>query len=134
MREEESYQPLYDRPYRQAAEEWRKGFAEWEAGERQQYFQESGQDYEYWDYNGMPPDKEYYRPDWKPEDMTWIQVYETVSEGTPVTPPFATREELVDYLVNNGDFWDQSRCTTRVSISAFPATRELAVTMEQPNR
>jgi hypothetical protein len=40
---------------------------------------------------------------------TWFQVYETVSEGTPVTPPFATKEELVDYLVANGDFWDQHR-------------------------
>ena len=41
--------------------------------------------------------------------MTWWQVYETVSEGTPVTPPFETQEELVEYLVANGDFWDQSR-------------------------
>lgn len=42
-------------------------------------------------------------------EPTWWQVYETVSEGTPVTPPFATREELVEYLVENGDFWDQQR-------------------------
>lgn len=68
------------------------------------------------EYHGAPPDPEYYRPDWKPEDCTWWQVWETVSEGTPVTPPFATKDELVDYLVANGDFWDQSRrregCTT----------------------
>jgi hypothetical protein len=37
----------------------------------------------------------------------WWQVYETVSEGTPVTPPFATKEELIEYLVEHGDFWDQ---------------------------
>lgn len=108
-REEESYQPLHDKSYQQAAAEWRKEFAEWESGERQAYLAENGEDYEYWDYNGMPPDKEYYRPDWKPEEMTWFQIYETVSEGTPVTPPFATKQELVDYLVANGDFWDQQR-------------------------
>lgn len=34
-------------------------------------------------------------------------LYEEVSEGTPVTPVFATEEELVDYLVENGNFWGQ---------------------------
>jgi len=108
-RMEEGYQPLYDESYREAAAEWRKGFAGWEGGERAAHFAEKGEDYEFWDWDGMPPDKDYYRPEWKPEEMTWFQVYETVSEGTPVTPPFATKEELVDYLVANGDFWDQRR-------------------------
>ena len=36
--------------------------------------------------------------------MTWYQMYETVSEGTPETPAFETKEELVDYLVEHGDF------------------------------
>jgi len=36
----------------------------------------------------------------KPRD--WFQVYETVSEGTPTTPPFATEEELVQYLMKFG--------------------------------
>lgn len=56
----------------------------------------------------MPPDPKYYRP-YREEDATWYQVWETVTEGTPVTPPFATREELVDYLVKYGDEWDQKR-------------------------
>lgn len=43
------------------------------------------------------------------EEATWFQVYETVSEGTPVSPPFATKAELIDYLVTHGDFWDQKR-------------------------
>lgn len=59
---------------------------------------------------GQPPDPKYYRP-WKDEEATWFQVWETVTEGTPITPPFATPEELVDYLVANGDFWDQHRGT-----------------------
>lgn len=109
QRMEPGYRPLYDCSYREASEEWRKGFAEWEGGERQAQFADDGKDYEFWDWESMPPNKEYYRPDWKPEEMTWVQIYETVSEGTPVTPPFATRAELVDYLVANGDFWDQKR-------------------------
>jgi nuclear transport factor 2 (NTF2) superfamily protein len=63
---------------------------------------------EYWEYEGNPPDCRYCRP-WKDEEATWFQVWETVSEGTPVTPPFATKEELIQYLADNGDFWDQRR-------------------------
>ena len=33
----------------------------------------------------------------------WFQVYETVTQGTPVTPPFQTLEELEEHLVKNGD-------------------------------
>lgn len=35
------------------------------------------------------------------------QVWETVSEGSPVTPVFATAEELMAYLVEGGDAWDR---------------------------
>lgn len=59
------------------------------------------------DYFGNAPDANDYVPDWPESEATWFQVYETVSEGSPVTPPFATREELVEYLVKHGDFWSQ---------------------------
>jgi hypothetical protein len=62
----------------------------------------------YWQWAGDPPDPKYYRPEWTSEP-THYQVYETVSEGTPVTPHFATKEELVEYLVEYGDEWDQLR-------------------------
>ena len=51
---------------------------------------------------GVPPDRRYYRP-WRDGEGTWLQVWENVSEGSPVTPAFATQEELVDYLVDYGD-------------------------------
>lgn len=54
------------------------------------------------------PDPAFYRP-WTDAEATWVQVWETVSEGTPVTPPFATKAELVDYLVAGGDDWDRKR-------------------------
>jgi hypothetical protein len=37
------------------------------------------------------------------------QVWETVSEGSPVTPVLPTRDALIDYLVEHGDSWDQKR-------------------------
>lgn len=39
----------------------------------------------------------------------WWQVWETVSEGSPVTPAFESALELINYLVKNGDQWDQNR-------------------------
>lgn len=46
-----------------------------------------------------------YRP-WKDEEATWIQVWQTVSEGSPTTPPFATAEELIEYLTLNGQLYN----------------------------
>lgn len=103
--------PLYDRDHDTAAREWLDNAIAWDNGthedliadpslkERNPYF---------WQWDGDPPDPETHRPAF---DTTadWYQVYETVSEGTPVTPPFATKEELVNYLVEHGDFWDIRR-------------------------
>lgn len=95
------YQSMYDQPFAPAMEEW---YAEWKA-----HKPEDHEGLQYWEWNGGPPDPAFYRPDWPEGSATWFQVYQTVSEGSPVTPPFATQPDLVDYLVKNGDFWDQSR-------------------------
>ena len=96
--------PCYDETFAEAAAEWERSFSAWESGGRE----ESGQDCEFWEWEGGPPDPEMYRPKFT-EEPTWFQVYETVSEGTPVSPPFATKEELIEYLVEYGDFWCQQR-------------------------
>lgn len=125
--ESEVYQPMYDRPFALSMREWIAGWEAWERGERPSYCFDESRDMPYWEYEGAPPDPKYYRPDWKPEEMVWYQVYETVSEGTPVTPAFATKEELVEYLVANGDFWDQKRRAEGGSIMPCdPWTREEA--------
>ena len=103
------FQPLHDEPFEAAAREWKNDLAAWESGERAAYLAEHGDDLEYWEYNGEPPDRAYYRPAWSQDEASWYQAYETVSEGTPVTPPFETPEELIDYLATHGDFWDQGR-------------------------
>jgi len=111
------YQPIYDRTFAEAAKEWKEEFAKWEAGERPDYCGEENKNLEYWEWEGKPPDPEYYRP-YKDEEATWLQVYETVSEGTPVTPPFATADELIEYLSTHGDFWCQKRGETPPSKAA----------------
>lgn len=102
----DEYQPQYDDGF---APKMRRWYAEWEAWERGEKPKGAEDCANFWDWDGGPPDPEYHRPDWKEEEMTWFQVYETVSEGTPVTPAFATKAELVEYLATNGDYWDQKR-------------------------
>lgn len=105
---EMGYIPMYDRRFEDAASEWKTEFAKWERGEFPSYASEEDRALEFWEWHGSPPDRESYRP-WKDEEAVWYQVWETISEGTPVTPPFETKEELIEYLVANGDFWDQQR-------------------------
>lgn len=49
-------------------------------------------------HSGDYPDREYYRPNWPEETMTHYQMYETVSEGTPLSPVFPTKEALGEWL------------------------------------
>ena len=95
------YQPMFDQTYKEAADEWVRNLMLWEAGEHPDRKEASCR--YYWDWEDMPPDQEYYLPETS-EEKTWYQVYETVSEGTPVTLPFRTKKEIVEALVH-GDFW-----------------------------
>lgn len=106
------YKPLYDRDYETAARKWLDACIAWDNGTHEdlERHPEYKQEYPFfWLWDGNPPDPDTHRP--KFESAEWYQIYETVSEGTPVTPPFASKEELVEYLVEHGDFWDQSRGT-----------------------
>lgn len=50
-----------------------------------------------------PPNIDEFMPDGE-----WYQLYENVSEGTPLSPPFETKEELVDWMSTHKDFWDHT--------------------------
>ena len=50
---------------------------------------------------GPPPMSEEYMPSWGDEERTHLMMYETVSEGTPLSPAFATPDELARWLVDN---------------------------------
>lgn len=105
-------QPMYDQHFGDRLAEWLDEFDRIRAGDlsdiERECYASAFPLAEWLQDEGQPPDPAYYRP-WKDEEATWFQVWETVSEGTPVTPPFATKEELVNYLVEHGDFWQQKR-------------------------
>ncbi len=115
------HKPLHDCPYAAEAQEWLDDCVLWQRGEHPDQKNEKVDVSMYaffWEWGGNPPDPEHYRPEWDAEPTGWV-VYETVSEGTPVTPVFATADELIDYLAAYGDFWAQSR-------GERPPTREAA--------
>lgn len=93
------YHPMYHQTFREAMEEWYAGWKAWEAGEdpdKGRY----GDTY-YWELNGKPPDPEYHRlREWTPEEATHYMMYEDTSEGTPISPAFATPEELARWLAD----------------------------------
>lgn len=132
---ETRYKPLFDEAVDVAWNEWWEEFEKWKAIEGDRVRAEYGEaDYPkdqpyaaFCAWHGSPPDPDYYRPAWNEGEATWFQVYETVSEGTPVTPPFETQDELIVYLMNHGDFWDQSRRKEgRSSLNCDPWSREAA--------
>lgn len=97
--ETDDYQPLYDKDYETAAQEWIAEFDQWRAGTHPQ----QDEDCKYfWEYDS-PPKEEYYRSrKWTVEEATHYQIYETVSEGKPVSPVFATLDELIEWCVTQG--------------------------------
>lgn len=103
------YQSLIDESFGEVAREWKAGFAAWERGERPDYCDGESKKLEFWEWHGEPPDRKYYRPEWVEADRTCFQLYETVSEGTPLSPVFPTQEALARWLAKNGDPWNPGR-------------------------
>jgi len=105
------YDPLFDRTYTEVAQEWVDCAAAYHARDLVKLKELDvymGDDPEsvfaehpwYWEWTDSPPSPDYYRPEFDaPADH--CQMYETVTEGTPVSPVFATRGELAQWIVDN---------------------------------
>ncbi len=96
--------PQFDECYEDALADWEK-----ELFNFNQNPPEGSEGHTFEEWHGADPDPAYYRPKWTDEERNAWRVYETVSEGTPVSPAFKDKAELVDYLVANGDEYDQHR-------------------------
>jgi len=114
------YKPLYDESFTKAMREWILAWEAWERGERPDYFDPA--DYPngiaFWQWHGGPPRSEYYRPEWTEAECTHFQMYETVSEGTPLTPPLPSLEALAEWLSTNADYYGHGPLT-RAQADAF---------------
>lgn len=86
------YKPLFDRTYAQRILSHIRHELPW-AIKHPRYLSEW---LECW------PDKEYCRPRWKRGEATHYQIYEDVTEGTPVSPVFESLEEMKAWLLGEG--------------------------------
>jgi hypothetical protein len=102
------YKPMYDETFDEAFEEWSKGYYLWKEGKHPDQ-----KDYPYQEWAGSPPDPEYYRPVFQKE-ATHYEIYETVSEGTPVSPVFSSLKEMEKWLISEGfsEFASKEFCNT----------------------
>lgn len=53
------------------------------------------------DYFGGAPDQNDFMPDWEEHEKTHFQMYEDTTEGTPISPPMQTEEDLARWLADN---------------------------------
>ncbi len=113
FRNEEVFKGLHDdsrRSYADEAADWDEAWQQWQNGLCESYGESEkwvpldpeyvGRQYTW--YAGSRPSPDDYMPRWSPEERTHFMMYEDTSEGTPISPAFATPEELARWLADNG--------------------------------
>jgi hypothetical protein len=79
-----SWQPRFDKFYVPTVKQW---LADREAWENGTHPDRAGHDYSFEEWDGNGPDPDYYYPGegWPEDAEMGIQMYETVTEGTPIS-------------------------------------------------
>lgn len=95
------YISLFEGPFSVHLAEYEAEKAKWERGEFPSYADEDSKKLSYSEWDGDPPSAEDYMPEWTEEEKTHLMMYETCSEGSPISPAFKTPEELARWLVDN---------------------------------
>jgi len=104
------YVPLFDgAKFVEEVAAWDLHDAKWSEGLRENFVQAGqwapldaawvGRTYAEW--SGKRPKPEDYTPVVAPGTATHLMMYENCTEGTPISPAFATPEELARWLIDN---------------------------------
>lgn len=94
--------PMHASGYEERARQWDEDCAKWERGEFPDYASEENKQLPFDQWDGQRPYSGDYMPTWTPEQATHFMMYEDTSEGTPISPAFATPEELARWLADTG--------------------------------
>lgn len=97
------YEALFDgADFEERAAEWDADAAAWARGEFPSYACEESRKLSYEEWNGSRPNPDDYMPNWPESERTHYMMYETTSEGSPISPAFDTPEKLARWLADNG--------------------------------
>ena len=88
-----NYVPLFDGTHAEALREWQEGYDAWQTDPQSDCL------FEEWE--GPAPSPFDYHPEWS-RDPSCYQIYETVTEGTPVSPVFVSLNEMDTWLIEQG--------------------------------
>jgi hypothetical protein len=114
-----NWHPMFNKYYGDALNDWMIQHKQWEDGIHPDLIRDPKLKLKYPFYSqwgGNAPDVEYYQTEkYTEEELTHIQLYETTSEGTPISPVFKSDEldKLCEFAAEN--------CTT---FADFKATKE----------
>lgn len=82
--------------------DWDERSAKWTRGEFPDYADTDDRKLSFEEWDCCRPDPNDYMPNWPAAERTHCMMYETTSEGTPISPAFATPEELARWLADTG--------------------------------
>lgn len=100
--------PLHSRSFDEAEREWNEGHAKWQEGLRDDWnggwkaIEPEYQGMSFTEWHGERPNPDHHMPSFTDDQRTHLMMYEDTSEGTPISPAFATPEELARWLADNG--------------------------------
>ncbi len=101
------YIPLFGGPYSVVAAQWDKDEQDWNNGfcddgtGKLVELSDDQKGHPYSWYDDERPKAKDFMPEWPEEQRTHFMMYETTTEGTPISPTFETKEELAHWLTNN---------------------------------
>jgi len=122
--------PLRDgAAYPALVEQWDVGAKKWAEGLYLAFdgkwvpFDEDQQGLSYEAWAGLRPDPANFMPLWCEDERTHVMLYETTTEGTPISPAFGTCEELATWIIANaaGNVWHGVVVTSIESVRDFIA-------------
>ena len=102
------YVPLFNgESYQDEIREWDEANKKWSQGLTSDFeggWEPIGKEdkkLSYVEYDGLRPIKDDYMPNWTASKNTQYIMYETTTEGTPISPAFSTPEKLAKWLAVN---------------------------------
>ena len=100
-REDGSFIELFDSDFEARAAEWDDENDKWIAKDFPDYVSEESKKMSYSEWNGDRPENQDYMPSFEGGSASCLMMYETTTEGTPISPAFETAEELAQWLFDN---------------------------------